>query len=409
MKHIQGTSFTGNVTVSIKGKQPELFFQLCIDEDIPTWDIKKISKNECQGKVRLTDIRDVRKLHRNTDYKVSFLDRKGYPFIWRRFLRKKEVVISIVFVFLFIFFLSNIIWKVDIKGVPTDMEAEITKQLKKYGIHSGAWIISLDEPNVIQQKLMNDIPELLWIGIERKGTTYSLEGVEKIIVEKEKVEGPRNLIATKKGIITSMYISKGIPQANIHDYVEAGDLLVSGVMRKEEEDDEDDNEDPEPKKKTEVVAADGEVIAETWYESSVTVPLKSHYEMITGEKKHKYYISFGNLALPIWGFSDPDFKHIHRETSEKPLYFFKWKLPFTVDKTTLNEKEYKDLRRNKRQARKVAIEQAEQELQLRLGPEARITSHKILHEQKESGKVKLNIYFTVEEDITETQSINQGD
>src|SRR5699024_6657205 len=99
---------------------------------------------------------------------------------------------------------------------------------------------------------------------------------------------------------------KGIPQANIHDYVEAGDLLVSGVMKKEEEDDEDDNEDPEPKKKTEVVAADGEVIAETWYESSVTVPLKSHYEMITGEKKHKYYILFSHLSLPMWGFSDPD-------------------------------------------------------------------------------------------------------
>src|SRR5699024_12853378 len=140
-------------------------------------------------------------------------------------------------VFLFIFFLSNIIWKVDIKGVPTDMEAEITKQLKKYGIHSGAWIISLDEPNVIQQKLMSDLPELLWIGIERKGTTYSLEGVEKIIVEEEKSPGPRNLVATKKGIITSMYVSKGVPKVRIHDYVEPGDLLVSGFMQ--EEDDEE--------------------------------------------------------------------------------------------------------------------------------------------------------------------------
>src|SRR5699024_12094881 len=110
-----------NIIYSIQENHHDLFVKLCNDEDIQTWDIKKISKNECQGKVRLTDIRDVRKLHRNTDYKVSFLDRKGYPFIWRRFLRKKEVVISIVFVFLFIFFLSNIIWKVDIKGVLTDM------------------------------------------------------------------------------------------------------------------------------------------------------------------------------------------------------------------------------------------------------------------------------------------------
>src|SRR5699024_1163138 len=128
MKHIQGTSITGYVTVLVQGKQPELFFQLCIDEDIPAWDVKKVSSTECEGKVRLSDIRTVRKLRRNTEYKLNFLDRKGYPFLWKRLIRRKEILISIFLSFLFIFFLSNIIWKVEIKGVPTDMKEKMVKQ-----------------------------------------------------------------------------------------------------------------------------------------------------------------------------------------------------------------------------------------------------------------------------------------
>lgn len=407
MKHIQGTTITGYVTVLVQGEQPELFFQSCINENIPTWDVKKLSSVKCKGNVRLSDVRKVRKLHRNTDYKVTFIDRKGYPFIWKRFLKRKEIIISIVISFFFIFFLSNIIWKVEIKGVPTDLEEKMVKELNSYGIHSGTWIFSLDDPTVIQQKLMKDIPELLWIGIERKGTTFSLEGVEKIIVEEEKESGPQNLIATKKGVITSMYVSKGVSKVHIHDYVEPGDLLVSGVMQEEDKEEEQEEEEDDANK--EVVAAEGEVIAETWYESQVSVPLEGSYEMVTGEKDYKYYLSVGNVSIPIWGFFDPDYEEIHQETSTTPLYFFKWKLPFSVDKNTLNEMEYQNIKRNKKQAKKVGIKQAKNELQLRLGPDAEITSHKILHEDTENGKVKLNIYITVEEDITKPQSINQGD
>jgi len=407
MKHIQGTSVTGYVTVLIKGDQPELFFQSCIEQEIPAWDITKISATKCKGNVRLSDIHEVRKLHRNTDYKITFPDRRGFPFILKRFLRRKEIIIGLVLGIMFIFFLSNIIWKVEIHGIPTDMEEKVIKQLDSYGIHSGTWIFSLDEPTAIQQKLMTDIPELLWIGIKRKGTTYSLEGVEKIIIEEEKPPSPRNLIASKKGIITSMYVSKGVPKVQIHDYVETGELLVSGTMQVDDDDKKENKK--EEKKKQEIVASEAEVIAETWYESEVTIPLEGSYEMITGEKDFSYHLSVGHLSIPIWGFKDPDYKDIQRETSEKPLYFFRWKLPLTVKKTTLNEMQSKKIKRSREQARKVGIEQAKEELRLRLGPDARIMSHKILHEAVESGKVKLNIYITVEEDIAKPQSISQGD
>src|SRR5699024_12314873 len=67
---------------------------------------------------------------------LTFPGRKGFPFILKRFLRKKEIITGIVLGFLFIFFLSNIIWKVEINGVPTDMEEKMVKKLNSYGIRS---------------------------------------------------------------------------------------------------------------------------------------------------------------------------------------------------------------------------------------------------------------------------------
>lgn len=42
MKSVQGSFFTGSVTVVVHGKNPEYFFQMCMDQlGIVIWDIKK--------------------------------------------------------------------------------------------------------------------------------------------------------------------------------------------------------------------------------------------------------------------------------------------------------------------------------------------------------------------------------
>ncbi|MDY0396719.1 sporulation protein YqfD [Virgibacillus halophilus] len=93
---------------------------------------------------------------------------------------------------LLILLLSNIVWKVEITGVPIDIEKKIAKELNNYGIHPGAWTFSLEPASDIQQDLLRDIPELLWVGVEKMGTTFHLEGVEKIVVKK------RSCLRTKK-------------------------------------------------------------------------------------------------------------------------------------------------------------------------------------------------------------------
>src|SRR5690625_6678784 len=100
------------------------------------------------------------------------------------------------------------------------MEEKIYEQLESYGIHPGSWVQSLESSSSIQQRLIDDLPELLWVGVHRKGTTFHLEGVEKVVVKREKVQGIRHLVDTKKGVIKSMYISNGLSKVKVNDDVE---------------------------------------------------------------------------------------------------------------------------------------------------------------------------------------------
>ncbi|MUV39600.1 putative stage IV sporulation protein [Lentibacillus sp. JNUCC-1] len=403
MRQIQATFLTGYVTIRVYGGYPERFFQKLSLNGIQIWDVKKEQEMVCTGKMRLNDVKRMRSFRRGTHYKVSFQDKKGLPIMINNILRKRALVIALVMSAALVFILSNMVWKIEINNVSKELEEKIDTSLSKYGIREGSWALSLDAPNVIQRKLIEDIPDLLWIGVSKKGTTYFFEGVEKIVVEEEEAPSPRNLIASKNGVIENMYVSKGLPLVHVNDFVNKGDLLVAGELQFGEEDDE---EDSAPKSK---VAADGEIIARTWYKTTVTVPMKTNTEKLTGEHKRQYALKFGETKLPIWGFKKPDYQTMHQDIQEHPLYFLKWKLPITFQKTIISETEQKTETRTRDEAMQIGKKQATKELQLQLGPKAEIVSSKVLHESVGRGKVKLIIYLTVKEDITETQPLTQGD
>ncbi|RYG74730.1 sporulation protein YqfD [Lentibacillus lipolyticus] len=411
MKHIQGSLLTGYVTVRVEGRYPELFFQKCAEQGIIAWGIQKKSETTCVGNFKLQDISGLRKLKWGTNYKLAFTSRRGLPFLMRRFMKRKEVLLALALSVLLIFCLSNIIWEVKITNVPKDLEEKISKQLDEYGIHRGSWTFTLEPPSEIQQQLMNDIPELLWIGVQQKGTTYVLEGVEKTIVEEEEeeVDGPRNLVASKKGVIEKMYVSKGQPKVRVNDFVKEGDVLVSGKLPNSDEENADGKEDEKKEESHELTAAEGEVLAKTWYETEVTVPLSASTELLTGEKKTKYHLKISSFELPIWGFGDPDFEKVHRERNEKDLFFFKWKLPVTFVETIVSEKKQQQGKRSKEEAIDIGIRQAKKELLLKLGPDAEITSENVLQQTTENGKVKLILYMVAEENIVRQEPIDQGD
>ncbi|WP_179106541.1 sporulation protein YqfD [Terribacillus halophilus] len=409
-KHTQDIYFTGYVTVLIKGDRPELFFNQLVQEKVLVWDIVKKDNQTCEAKIRKQDISKLRMKRRGTGYKVQFRAKHGFPFLFTSILHKKPLLLGIFISILSIFLLSNTVWKIDIKGVSPELEHQIETQLDEYGVRLGAFKLTLGAPVDIQQRLLQDIPELLWIGVQEKGTTYALEGVPKTIVKEKEEPGPRHLVAKKKGVIVDMFVSEGVPQVGIHDYVEPGDVLVSGLIGKEPPVATEKEEAEKPEDTRKQVAATGNVIARTWYNVSVSVPLKETYTVLSGNQETKYAAQFGeNFRVPFWGFGDSGYKDAQEQTSTRYLRFLRWKLPLGVTKTSEYERVSKQVKRTKEEARAQAVKLAKQDLQLQIGKESDIISQKILHETVENGKVKLILYFQVNEDIATSQPLSQGD
>ncbi|WP_053219129.1 sporulation protein YqfD [Virgibacillus senegalensis] len=408
MKYTQDTFFTGSVTIKVTGHHPELFFDRCTREGITVWNVKKINATQCIGNVRLSDISSIKRLRRQTIYKLSFVSRKGFPFLIQRVLRKKPFMAGLFLSILLVMFLSNIVWDVKVDNVPPEIEAKIIEKLDEYGIRSGALKFTIETPSDIQQRLLDDLPELLWVGVTEKGTTYQLEAVEKSIVEEPEKPGPRNLVAAKKGVIVDMFVAKGLPVVEVNDLVKPGQVLVSGNLNGNLADEQEDGEEKQAKQEK-LVAAEGKVIAETWYEVETTVPLKANYQTLTGESETKYQIHLGKLKIPIWGFKKVEYEHVYKEITSKPLYFLHWTLPISIVEEQWNEQAPFNEKRSRQTAREEAVKQASKQLHSELGKDAKIDFQKVLHERIESGKVKLTLYFKVEEDITKIQPISQGD
>ncbi|SDN09065.1 sporulation protein YqfD [Sediminibacillus halophilus] len=407
MKHTQAIFFTGSVKIKVTGHHPELFFGLCAREGITVWNVIKINETQCIGNVRLSDISTIKRLRRQTVYKLSFLSRKGFPFLIQRVLHKKPFVAGLLLSILFVTFLSNIVWDIEVENVPPEVEAKIIEKLDEYGIHPGAVKFTIGTPGDIQQRLLDDLPELLWVGVTEKGTTYQLEAVEKTIVEEPEQSGPRNLVAAKKGVIVDMFVAKGLPLVEVNDFVTPGQVLVSGNLNENQGEQEDDEEKQDKPKN--FVAAEGEVIAETWYEVETTVPLKANYQTLTGENETKFKLQIGKMKIPVWGFKKVDYEQVYKETTRKPLYFLHWTLPISIVEEQWNEQAPYNEKRSRKKVRSEAVKQATKQLQTELGKDAEIAFQKVLHERIESGKVKLTLYFKAKEDITKNQPISQGD
>lgn len=401
MKYLQGKFLTGYVTLHIKGRDPELLLQHFVNEGVHIWDVKKISISQCEMKIRLYDLQTIQQVTKTLPYEVTIKDYYGLPKIVAQFKRHLDILIAGIISIIFFILLSQFIWSIDINGVSEEVEAKVKDHLQAINIKQGSFKPFLANLSDIQQSVLKDVPELLWIGVEQKGTKLIFSGVEKIIQEEIEKEGAQHLVAKKNGVIEKMKIAKGVPLVTVNDYVRKGQRLVSGDLSDVFEEDRDQEET--------LVAAQGEVFARTWYEVDVVVPLKVHHEQLVDEQMDKYYLAVGNKQLLLWGFQKEEFKHSVNERNEYPLTIFNYKFPLKIVKETIYETKLHSYERSKEDAVIAGISEAKKSLQLQLEQNANILSHKVLHETTENGKVKLNLLITVSENIAEEIPIVQGD
>ncbi|MFJ7847347.1 sporulation protein YqfD [Peribacillus sp. NPDC097224] len=395
MKNQWTNYYTGYVKVKAYGRGTERLINMLTRRGLHIWDVKRVGSESLIFHMDFREISKLRQVLRKSDCKVKFLQGRGFPFLMKRVMKNSGFLAGLIAFLICIFVLSNMVWGIEVKGAKPETEHAIRKELDKMGVEIGKVQFLVDDVDTIQRKLSDRIGALTWVGVELKGTTYHFQVVEKRQPKEIEKTSSQNLVASKKAVITNMFIEKGQPKVNVHDYVSKGQLLVSGLIGKED--------------KPEIVSAQGKVMGQTWYKANVEVPLKTNFSVYNGNETSKHYIKVSSLSIPIWGFKDPGYKKQEKESTDRPFHFLQWELPISYKVETLRSKD--DIVRSytKEEAIKEGKKMAQADLRKLLEEEDQIIGEKVLHESMENGKVKLSIHYQVIEDIAVGQPIIQGD
>ncbi|MBH0158499.1 sporulation protein YqfD [Fictibacillus sp. 5RED26] len=381
----------GYVRVEIIGQDSSSFINTCIQSGISIWDIQPLDNNRALVSISVTDVQKARGILKENKLKIRIKEKKGTPFLLKRMWKRNGFILGMLSFIFLLFLLSNMIWNINVTGANPKTEYELRKAAVELGVTKGKFIFLLPNVREIQRDLTEKMDNVTWIGVTQHGTSYRFEVVEKEIPEAKQVTGPRHLVATKEAVIHSVFVEKGQPIVGVNDYVKKGSLLVSGLIGKE--------------KKPQLVSAKGEIWGEVWYQTEVEVPLNTSFQTYTGKYKNRHYVSLFGLNVPVYGFSEGEFKDKTETLNESPLYLAKWKMPFSYIKKEFRETDGVKRSYSKAEAIEVGKKMAKKELSKKLPEDAKINGEKVWQQNVSNGKVKLTMLYQVIENIASAQPI----
>ena len=219
--------FRGYAIIIVKGLKIERFINLAVVNNIYMWDIEKLDYTTVKAKIGLENFGRLRDIVRKTDSSVSILDKRGFPFIIRNIKRRKLFYASLLSLFVFIYVMSSFVWMIDIVGAKTVDREKLIKCLYEEGLKEGRFKGGLDKRHIENRVLIN-MPEISWVGIQIKGTKAVVEIVEKSQVPQiiSKTDAC-DIVAAKDGVITKLLVLAGDPQVKDGESVRRGQKLVS--------------------------------------------------------------------------------------------------------------------------------------------------------------------------------------
>ncbi|UFJ43151.1 sporulation protein YqfD [Brevibacillus humidisoli] len=381
----------GHVTISVRGKRFERLINMAVREGFQVWNVRRRSPEEGQCDILISDYLRLRSLLRETGCRSKVVRREGLPFWLVRMKMRAGFTTGIFLFFAGLYMLSSLIWSVEVVGTKHISTQEVRQAATKIGIKPWAWKVKLKEPQVLQDQLLEMLPEASYVGVELRGTKAIIQVVEKEQPDPAKVYNPRHLIARKKAVIHRIQAEAGKTVVQVNQFVNKGQVLISGIIGNDQ--------------RQGVVAARGKVEGEVWYVANVSVPLSQTRHHYTGEQQSSYYLLAGAYAVRLWPFEQVSFQRFEQSEQRHYLGYGDFQLPIGWKAQTQYEVESEQQKLSREEAISLAKRFARMDVLKKAGEDARIKGEKVLHVKEENGKVYLSVHYSVIEDITEEQPI----
>ena len=338
------------------------------------------------------DYEDYKKISRR--YKTKIIKYYGKRFIINYLDTNKYMLISLFISFLVLYLLTNTIFKININTNDEKLYNLINNSLKENNISIYKRKKSFKELKKIKDKILkNNEDSLEWIEIKEKGCIYNVELTARVKnKENNSDNNPKDIVASKDGLIKYITSSSGVKLKDVNDYVKKGEVLISGNIIKGED------------TLITQVRAKGKVYAEVWYTVNITIPFNYVEYVETGKVINHYYLDIAGKKFTLTGKYDSNFTMNTKDlVLEKPYLFFK------LYKETKREYKYKEFNINENEAYEEALKRSENKIKSKLNDNEYIISKKVLKKEVFRSKMNIEVFFKVYENIGVTSNIVEKD
>lgn len=382
--------FLGYVMFIAAGKGPERFINLAAKSGVRLFNIKKCrEKEELQCSVSASEYKALRKIAKKSCIKIRIQQKRGLPFVLKRYKKRKGLFVGLICFALSLHFLSLYIWSINITGSEAIDKTELTSLISELGICAGTLKSELDTP-MIEKTIMKNFSNIAWASVNVKGSTLNFELKERVeppslIPQK----APCNIKASKDGQITRMEVYEGTPEVKLGDAATTGELLVSGIV-------EDDFG------AYTIKHAEAKVYALTKRELKAEVALCQREKQSTGKKVTRKRLKLFGVELPLT-LRSPPVGDFDKTVQINDINFFGISLPASYYKEVWTQMEEKEVKLSQEEALQKANEELEKQEQRELSDAKIISKQKV--ERILNGKAVIEADYTCEEDIAQKEEI----
>lgn len=376
------------IALNVKGKNINRFIKKLTNKKIDILTLKYINKNEINIIIYNRDLEKVLKI--KSIYDVLETDVYG-PLKLKKILKINIHLITIlIIVFISFILLTNMIFKVEVIHTDKDLRDLLICELKNYDIKKYSFKKSYDTITKIKKEILNKYPNKIeWLEIENTGTKYTVrvEEREKKPLKKENVN--RDLIAKKDAVIKKIYVKKGEIVKDVEMFVKKGETIVSGRLYVYE------------KEKGQVHAI-GKVYGEVWYVLKIDYPFIYSEEKETGNKKENYVIKVFNKEIDLSKKHYKTKKYEETSILSHPLLPIKFIYQKQKETKVINDVLTFDQALNKAQ------DTLTNKVKNRLKKDEYIIKSKYLKSKVLENTIKVEMFFSVYEDITDYKEIKDN-
>ena len=382
----------GYLNITIEGFFVERFINILASKKIFLWNVKKKNSSLLCANISIKDFKEIKDIARKTKCKVKINKKKGVPFVFNKYKKRKIFIILLLPIIIMIMISSMYVWNIDIVSSGDINEKELLEQLNEKGLAVGKIKRNVDTKNIITN-IRLERSDISWMEINLKGTNAIVNIVKaeekpNIIDDNEYCD----IVSDKKGIITKITAQRGTIAVKVGDIVEEGTKLISGIM-------EGKYTDPR------YVHAKGEVEAKVWYTKRRKSKFTREVSKQTGAEKEKYSIIFNNFRINLYK-SLPNFEKYDTISENKKIKLFSdFYLPISIQKDTYKEIKTNDITYGKQELQNILISEMEKEFEQENFNDKNITNKTVNVYQKDKDTIEVELTYEVLETIGTEEKI----